>query len=364
MAFPRPEFMRLALRLARKGRGRTSPNPAVGAVLVRKNRVVGKGYHRGAGKPHAEVEALRDAGAGARGADLYVTLEPCAHTGRTGPCTRAIIAAGVKRVAAAMADPNPLVAGKGFRALRRAGIPVVRGVMEGEALALNRAYCRWVTTGRPHVTLKLALSLDGQAAAATGESRWISGEEARSLVHRMRSEADAVLVGGETFRRDAPLLTARIPGGRNPRRVILTSRTAGVSRRKRFLEDGGEVIVAAPRTVSRKEADRLRSLGVRVLLLPARRGRIAAGAFLDALGKAGITSLLAEGGGRTAGWLVEAGAVDRYVFFLAPVLLGEGVRSVAGFAARRMNEGRRLVITKIGKAGSDVVIVAEPACTE
>ena len=361
MRFPRPEFMRLALRLARKGRNRTSPNPAVGAVLVRRGRVVGKGYHRGAGKPHAEVEALRDAGAAARGADLYVTLEPCAHRGRTGPCTRAIIAAGVKRVAAAMQDPNPLVAGKGFRALRRAGIPVVNGVMEEEALSLTRAYCRWVTAGRPFVTLKLAVSLDGQAAAASGESLWISGEAARAMVHRMRSEADAVLVGGETFRRDAPLLTARIRGGRNPRRVILTSRIAGVIRSKKFLEDGGEVIVAAPRTVSRKEADHLRSLGVRVLLLPARKGRIEAGSFLDALGKAGITSLLAEGGGRTAGWLVEAGAVDRYVFFLAPVLLGEGVRSIAGFAARRMNEGRRLSITKVRRVGSDVVVVAEPA---
>jgi diaminohydroxyphosphoribosylaminopyrimidine deaminase/5-amino-6-(5-phosphoribosylamino)uracil reductase len=181
------------------------------------------------------------------------------------------------------------------------------------------------------------------------------------MVHRMRSEADAVLVGGETFRRDAPLLTSRIPGGRNPKRVILTSRIAGVARSGKFLEGGGEVIVAAPRRVSRKEADRLRSLGIRVLLLPARKGRIEAGAFLDSLGREGITSLLAEGGGKTAGWLVEAGAVDRYVFFLSPLLLGEGVRSIAGFAARRVKEGRRLMITKIARAGGDLMVVAEPA---
>jgi len=353
--------MRLALQLARRGAGRTSPNPAVGAVLVRKGNVVGAGYHRAAGKPHAEVEALRAAGAASRGADLYVTLEPCAHRGRTGPCTEAIIGAGVRRVAAAMQDPNRQVAGRGFRALRRAGITVVRGMMEGEARSLNRPYCRWVVTGRPFVTLKLAVSLDGQIATADGESRWISGEAARKMVHRMRSEADAVLVGGETFRRDAPLLTVRGRGGRNPRRVILTSEISGVARSGRFLEAGGEVIVASPRGVPRREADRLRSLGVRVLLLPARKGRIEAGAFLDALGKEGITSLLAEGGGKTAGWLVGAGAVDRYVLFLAPLLLGEGIRSVAGFAVRRIKEGRRLAITSVTRAGGDIMVVAEPA---
>lgn len=360
MLFPHPEFMRLALRLARRGAGRTSPNPAVGAVLVKRGKVVGGGYHRAAGMPHAEVEALRGAGVAARGADLYVTLEPCVHTGRTGPCTEAIIEAGVKRVAAGMQDPNPQVAGKGFRALRTAGIPVVCGVMEEEARSLNRGYCRWVVSGRPFVTLKLAVSLDGQIAVASGESRWISGESARKIVHRMRSEADAVLVGGKTLRRDAPRLTSRIRGGRNPKRVIVTSRATGLLQSERFLETGGKVIVAAPRSLPRERADRLRSLGIRVLLLPARKGRIEAGAFLDALGREGITSLLAEGGGETAGWLVDAGAVDRYVVFIAPLLLGEGIRSVSGFAARRVNEGRRLVITKAVRVGGDVMVVAEP----
>jgi diaminohydroxyphosphoribosylaminopyrimidine deaminase/5-amino-6-(5-phosphoribosylamino)uracil reductase len=360
MRFPRPEFMRLALRLARKGEGRTSPNPAVGAVLVRRGKVVGEGFHRAAGLPHAEAVALQAAGAYARGADLYVTLEPCAHTGRTGPCTEAIIAAGVKRVVAAMQDPNPLVAGKGFRSLQRAGIPVECGMLEEEARSLNRSYCRWVVCGRPFVTLKLAISLDGQVATASGESRWISGEAARKIVHRMRSESDAVLVGGETYRQDAPQLTARIRGGRNPGRVILTSRIAGVAQDRRFLKTGGRVIVAAPRGVSREEADLLRSLGAQVLLLPSRKGRIDAGVFLEALGREGITSLLAEGGGKTAGWLVEAGAVDRFVFFLAPILLGEGVRSIAGFAAGRMKEGRRLLITSVKRTGSDIMVVAEP----
>jgi len=327
---------------------------------VKRGKVVGAGYHRAAGMPHAEVEALREAGTAARGADLYVTLEPCAHTGRTGPCAEAIIKAGVKRVAAGMQDPNPLVAGKGFRALRTAGISVVCGVMEKEASSLNRGYCRWVVTGRPFVTLKLAVSLDGQIAAASGESRWISGEPARKIVHRMRSEADAVLVGGRTFRRDAPRLTSRKRGGRDPRKVIVTSRAAGLARIGRYPETGGELIVVASRSISGAKAERIRSLGIRLLLLPARKGRIGAGAFLDALGREGVTSLLVEGGGETAGWLIEAGAVDRYVLFIAPLLLGEGIRSVTGFAVRRVDEGRRLVITKVVRAGGDVMVVAEP----
>ncbi len=360
MVFPRPEFMRLAVRLARKGVGRTSPNPAVGAVVVRGEKVVGRGYHRAAGMPHAEVEAIRDAGAAARGADLYVTLEPCVHTGRTGPCTEAIVAAGIARVAAAMQDPNPLVAGKGFRALRKAGLSVASGILEDEAHALNRPYCRWIVAGRPFVTLKLAVSLDGQIAAASGESRWITGERARAVVHRLRSESDAILVGGETFRRDAPLLTARTRGGKEPKRVILTSRPDTVARAGRFLEAGGEVIVAGPRGAFRGMSGVLRSRGIRPLPLPARRGRIRAAELLEALGEAGITSLLVEGGARTAGWLAGAGAVDRFVFFVAPLLLGEAVRSVSGFTARRLSDGRPLTIRSVAKTGDDLMVVAEP----
>ena len=237
--FPGIGFMRRAVRLARKGAGRTAPNPAVGAVVVRGGRVVGEGYHRAAGLPHAEIEALRAAGSAARGADLYVTLEPCDHRGRTGPCTAAILAAGIARVAYAMEDPNPAVSGRGARRLRDAGLVVHRGLMEDEARELNRGFCRWVVSGKPFVTLKLAVSLDGQIAAAGGDSRWITGAAARRRVHRMRSEADAVLVGGETARRDDPLLTARVPGGHDPRRVILTSRPAELARGKVFREPGG-----------------------------------------------------------------------------------------------------------------------------
>ena len=359
--FPATGFMRRALRLARKGAGRTSPNPAVGAVVVRGGRIVGEGYHHAAGLPHAEIEALRRAGGAAGGADLYVTLEPCDHLGRTGPCTAAILAAGVARVAYAMTDPNPAVSGRGARRLRDAGIVVHRGLMEPEARELNRGYCRWVATGKPFVTLKLAVSLDGQIAAAGGDSRWITGEASRRRVHRMRSWADAVLVGGETARRDDPALTARVPGGRDPRRVILTSRPAELAYRKIFRESGGDVIVVCPKGVPERDVRAVENAGGRVLRLPARGGTVRARDFLAALGSEGVTSLLVEGGGRIAGWLAAEGAIDRYVVFVAPLLLGEGIRAVSGWAGRSPSSGKRLAFTSVRRVGPDVEITAEPA---
>lgn len=359
MSFPDAAHMWTALRLARKGLGRTSPNPSVGAVVVRRGRVVGAGYHRKAGLPHAEVEALRAAGSGARGADLYVTLEPCAHTGRTGPCTEAILAAGIRRVAAAMADPNPLVSGKGLAALEAAGVAVATGLLEREARNLNEAYCRWIVSGRPHVTLKLAMSMDGQIAARSGSSRWISGEKSRAMVHRMRSRTDAVLVGGGTFRKDDPLLTARVPGGREPKRVILTSRPGALAGSRMVRGGASGVIVVCPRDVAARDAERARALGARVLLLPARDGRIGAGTLLRALGREGIASLLVEGGGRVAGWLLAEGAVDRFVFFIAPILLGDGVRAFAGFSAPRVADGRRIAVRSIRRVGDDIMVTGE-----
>ena len=361
MSFPSPEFMRMALRLAGKGAGRTTPNPAVGAVLVRGGKVVGRGYHRAAGLPHAEIEAIRDAGVAANGADLYVTLEPCSHFGRTGPCTDAILAAGIRRVVAAMKDPNPRVSGGGIAILKKAGVEAVAGLLEAEARELNRAYIRWIVSGKPYVTLKLAMSLDGRIASSTGSSRWISGEKSRETVHRMRAEADAVLVGGETFRRDDPLLTCRVPGGKDPKRVILTSRLSALSGKRLFREGDGEILFACPEGVSERDEKRVVSLGGKVLRLRTRRGIVSPHNLLRALGKEGVTSLLVEGGGKTAGWLVAAGAVDRFVFFLAPLLLGEGVPAVAGFGARTIPGGKKLAIKDVRRVGDDWMVTAEPA---
>jgi diaminohydroxyphosphoribosylaminopyrimidine deaminase/5-amino-6-(5-phosphoribosylamino)uracil reductase len=218
--------MRLALREARRGLGRTSPNPAVGALLVKGGRIVGRGHHVQAGAPHAEVMAIRDAAARARGADLYTTLEPCDHVGRTPPCSLAILEAGVRRVFSGSADPNPRVNGRGIRRLRRAGVEVETGVLREDCDALNEPWFRFITTGRPHVTLKVAATLDGRIATASGDSRWVTGPEARAHVHRLRDAVDAVLVGAGTARADDPRLTARLPGGRgcDPIRVVLDSR--------------------------------------------------------------------------------------------------------------------------------------------
>lgn len=359
--FPRAAFMAEALRLARKGAGRTAPNPAVGAVVVRGGRVIGKGFHAAAGQAHAEVVAMRAAGRAARGADLYVTLEPCDHRGRTGPCTAAILESGIARVAYAMQDPNPRVLGRGARRLRDAGLTVHEGLLSEDARELNRGYCRWVVSGKPFVTVKLAVSLDGQIAAATGNSRWISGEAARRAAHRMRSEADAVLVGGKTARLDDPLLTARVRGGRDPRRLVLTSRPSALLRSRLLREAGGEVLVACPSRVPRRETAALRSLGVRILALPSKGGKVPAADLLAALGSEGITSLLVEGGGSVAGWLTAEGAVDRYVLFVAPLLMGEGIRAVSGWACGDPASGRRLRFTSVRRIGADLLVTAEPA---
>lgn len=358
--FPDTAFMRQALRLARKGLGRTSPNPAVGAVLVKGGRVVGSGWHRAAGMPHAEVEAIASAGALARGADLYVTLEPCSHQGRTGPCAAAILEAGIRRVSAAMQDPNPLVSGNGFAMLRAAGVEVHAGMLENEARELNRGWIRFIGTGLPYVTLKLASSLDGQIAGATGESRWVTGEKSRKLVHAMRNECDAVLVGGNTVEKDDPLLTCRIRGGHDPARIVLTSHPERLAKSRMFSDRSAPNLVIVPEGVPGERVAALADTGADIVRLPAGNGIIDPRAILAALGKRGIASLVVEGGGKVAGAFLRAGAVDRLVLFFAPVMFGEAVRSVSGWGAATPAEGRRFAISRIRKVGEDVMLEALP----
>lgn len=358
--FPDQAFMRLALRLARKGLGRTSPNPAVGAVLVKNGRVVGSGWHRAAGMPHAEVEAIAAAGRLARGADLYVTLEPCSHQGRTGPCAVAILGAGIRRVSAAMQDPNPLVSGNGFAMLRTAGVEVHAGLLEGEAVALNRGWIHFVSTGLPHVTLKMATSLDGQIAGATGESRWVTGEKSRKLVHAMRNECDAVLVGGGTVAKDDPLLTCRIRGGHDPARIVLTSHPERLAKSRMFSDRSAPNLVIVPEGVPDSRLEALAATGAEIVRLPAGKGIIDPRAILCALGQRGIASLIVEGGGKVAGAFLREGVVDRLVLFIAPVMFGEAVRSVAGWSAATPAEGRRFAISRIRRAGEDLMLEALP----
>ena len=320
--------MEEALALAAHGLGRTSPNPVVGALIAAPDgRVIGRGWHERAGEPHAEIHALRGAGAAARGATLYVTLEPCAHFGRTPPCAAAIVEAGLGRVVVAHADPNPQVSGKGIAQLRAAGIQVDVGLLAREAARLNAPYLFWREHGRPLVTLKAAMSLDGKIALRSGESRWISGEESRAWAHGFRDRVDAILVGAETIVLDDPLLTARPEGkeGKPLIRIVLDS-TLRIADNARVLspDRGVATILAATSRVPEEKVRRFEELGAEVLQFPpGKEGRVPLGPLLEALGKRGILHLLVEGGGRVHGSFLDEDFGDNILFFIAPMIIGD-----------------------------------------
>jgi diaminohydroxyphosphoribosylaminopyrimidine deaminase/5-amino-6-(5-phosphoribosylamino)uracil reductase len=348
--------MRLALRQAEKGLGRTSPNPAVGAVLVKDGRVVGRGHHARAGGPHAEVVALRAAGARARGADLYTTLEPCDHWGKTPPCSVAVLEAGVRRVFFGSSDPNPLVNGRGVARLRDGGVEVTGGVLGAECDALNAPWFTFITRGRPFVTLKAAVSLDGRLATRTGDARWVTGDEARAWGHRLRDRVDAILVGAGTARADDPELTARLPGGggRDPLRVVLDTRLS-LPGKLRLLHPRSPV----PTVVAHASA-RARPVGPGVELLRCRRGRdgVDLPDLLERLAARGVTHLLVEGGARVHAAFLRAGLVDRVAVLIAPKLVGaDGVPLAAGRGPARMAEALRLEDVHVERLGDDVLVM-------
>jgi len=329
------EFMRLALRLASRGAGSTSPNPMVGALLVRRGRIIGRGWHHRAGLPHAEIEALQDAsrrGQSARGATLYVTLEPCSTHGRTPPCTEAIEAAGIKRVVVAATDPNPAHSGRAFRLLRRAGIEVVHGVIEREADALNEVFNHWITRRTPFVTVKSAMTLDGKIATAAGESKWITSEKARGRGMKWRAQSDAVLVGINTVLADDPRLTVRATNGRSPRRIILDTHARTPLTAKVVTDEFASLttVVVGKKAPRRRVAALARH--VNVLASPTKNGTIDLEWLLKQLGAQEVTSLLVEGGGEVNASFLLAGLVQRVEFFYAPKILGgrDARKGVAG----------------------------------
>ena len=349
-------YLQLACRLARKAAGRTSPNPIVGAVLVRGGKIVGTGYHQRAGGDHAEIIALRNAGAKAKGATLYITLEPCSHYGRTPPCADALIRAGIKAVIAGIHDPNPRVAGRGFKKLRRGGIKVQVGLCEAECRRLLEAFSKFITRRIPFVTLKLAATLDGKIATAGGDSRWISGAASRARVHRWRNEMDAVLVGVETVRADNPQLTCRIAGGRNPYRVVLDSRlrialTEQLLRQK----DSEKTIIATTANASAAKIRAIEALGAQVWPLPVRANRIAWQPLLKKLAAQGIVSVLIEGGAAVAASALENNIVDRAEFFYAPKFVGgDGRAMISGLAISKMARAIRLKKLIVRQSGDDI----------
>lgn len=350
-----------ALELALKARGRTSPNPMVGAVVVRGERVVGEGYHRHAGGIHAEVGALRKAGAAARGADLYVNLEPCSHQGRTPPCTEAIIRAGIGRVFAAVKDPNPLVSGEGGRQLRRAGVSVRFGLAAPEARRANESYLKYIRTGLPFVFVKSAISLDGKTATKTGDSRWITGGGAREKVHELRDGADAIMVGIGTVRADDPSLTTRLPAGSgsDPVRVIIDPllrlpRSAKVLNRGA----GAGVVVVTGRHAPPERAERLRVAGAELLVVEGAGKRIDMRRLMEILGKRGMTSIMIEGGSEVAASAFEAGVVDKVVYFIAPKIIGgrDAPTAVGGEGITWLRDAIRLRDMRVSPLEGDFMV--------
>ena len=354
-------YMNLALDLARKSEGQTNPNPLVGAVIVKSGKVVAKGYHEKAGLPHAEAIALNKAGTKARGADLYVNLEPCCHHGRTPPCTEAIISAGIKRVILGIRDPNRLVNGRGIRFLRKQGVEVVIGVLRRDCHKINEHFIKYITTGRPWVILKSAVSLDGKIATRTGDSKWITGSKARAYAHRLRSRVDAILVGAETVRMDDPQLTVRPKkkSMRNPVRIIVSGKGSISTSAKIFNNAHKErVIYVANASLPLIRKKKLQKIGVEVLLVKYKKKKVDLPLLMDALGKMKITSIMIEGGSEISGNALKEKLIDKLIYFLAPKIIGgkNAPGPVGGQGISRIEDFIEVKEISIEKLGNDFVI--------
>lgn len=346
-------YMKRALVLARRAWGRTSPNPMVGAVVVRAGRVLAEDYHRKAGSPHAEALALARAGEKARGSTLYVSLEPCSHINkRTPPCADAIINAGVRRAVVAMKDPNPRVNGRGIRKLQEAGIKVVVGMLEEEASALNEAYIKYITTKRPLVILKTAMTLDGKIANPAGQSKWITGEKARLLVHRIRGRVDAVITAIGTVKADDPELTARVRGGIDPVRVLIDP-TLEVPLDARILKVPPETIVVT--RVDNYKANNIINTGIKMVFY---KDKLELDWLMSVLAEMGMMSVLIEGGSSLNAHALEEQVVDRVMFFIAPKILGgrESYPAVGGSIYRTIGGAFRLRDMKVRRIGEDILV--------
>jgi diaminohydroxyphosphoribosylaminopyrimidine deaminase/5-amino-6-(5-phosphoribosylamino)uracil reductase len=354
--------MTAAIRLARKGRGMVSPNPLVGAVIVQGNKIVGSGYHHFYGGPHAEVYALKNARARARGADLYINLEPCCHHGKTLPCTDALIKSGIRRVFIGITDPNPLVSGRGIRKLRKAGIEVETGIQQKECRLLNEAFIKFITKKIPFAVLKLAATLDGKIATATGDSRWISGDDARRLVHRLRSEADAVLVGSGTVIADDPQLTVRHYARahrKNPVRIIVDSRLR-TPLSSQLIQTAHEIktIIATTKQAPKSKIAKIKQCGVEVVVVSSRNSRVDLKRLMRYLAAQGIAYVLLEGGSELSAAALYDGIVDKVFFFYAPKIIGGAhARSmVGGKGVPRISDAIRLTDVHYRKLSKDILV--------
>ncbi len=353
--------MRRALALARARAGLTTPNPSVGCVIVRGGRIVGQGATGKGGRPHAETVAIAKASGRARGATAYVTFEPCAHTGKTPPCARSLVEAGVARVVIGCLDPYPPVRGRGVAILRRAGISVETGILEEECRRLNEGFITRVLRRRPFAILKLATSLDGRIAAAGGDSQWISSEASRAMVHRWRGECDAIIVGAGTVIADDPRLTCRARGGRDPVRVIVDGRLKTSPRSQVFTEpsSAGAILVTSMGNLSHARK-RYAAQRVEVIGCPADRGQVDLKAMMKLFGERGWRKVLFEGGAHLAACALRAGIIDRVAFFVAPRIVGAGLPAIEGLATDRIRRSIQLRDVAVRRIGGDLLVEGRP----
>lgn len=354
------KYMRLAMQLARNAIGRTSPNPLVGAVIVKDNRVVGCGWHRKAGTPHAEVHALNQAGELAQGADVYVTLEPCAHYGKTPPCAKALVEAKVKNVYGGLLDVNPKVAGKGFKILEDAGIHVEYGFLQDELRKQNEVFFKWIEHKKPFIVLKAAMTLDGKIATATGQSKWITNETSRAYGYKLRDIYDGIMVGINTVIEDNPMLTARVDGGKNPIRIVVDS-SLRIDINANVVQDkSAKTIVATTDKADKDKILKLQAQDVDVIVVDKdKNDKVDIEKLLDILGQQNICSILVEGGATLSGSFVAKKLVDKVYFFIAPKIIGgkEAKTPVAGTGILNLQEALALKDIQIEKLEEDVLII-------
>ena len=357
---PDEDYMKQALRLARRGLGKTSPNPMVGAIIVKDNRIIGKGYHHHFGGNHAEVSAIQNAEEEVKGATIYVTLEPCCYYGKTPPCVDAIIHNNIGRVVIGVLDPNPLVNGKSVEMLKQKGIETRVGVLEEECRDLNETYFKYMTTGLPLVTLKFAQTLDGRIATATGDSQWVSSEKFRRLAHKLRATNDAVVGGIDTILADDPQLTVRLVRGRNPARIILDSKLRiPLDAKVVSGQEAAPTIIATTSHADEKKLSSLRERGIEVLVTQEdEEGKVDLRELLGTLGKRGISSVLVEGGAGVITSLLRQKLADKMVVSVAPKIMGKGIEAVGELNIREVSQTLELSFKKIYRVGEDLVIEA------
>ena len=346
-------YIEIALNLAKKGKGYTSPNPLVGALVVKRGQIVGKGYHKKCGCDHAEIVAIKDAGKKAIGGTLYVTLEPCSHWGKTPPCTEKIIESGIREVIIGMKDPNPII--EGYKELKFRGLKTKIGILEKECRKLNEAYTKWIKTKMPFVIVKAAMSLDGNIATRTGDSKYITGKEARRLVHQLRAELDAVMVGINTVLKDNPQLTPRLVKGPDPIKIIVDSKLR-IPLNANVLKSPQKVIIATSAKATKNKIKKLQQKGVKILTLPLKKNKIDLEQLMKELGGLEITSIMIEGGAELNADAIRSGIVDKVLFFIAPGLIGEGLAAVGDLGIKKVDKKINLKHISTKKVGKDILV--------